>query len=416
MPAISNPLNTLCIVAVIIGMALLLLWVWRLKKALKKLKKSQLEDQESSQFLSTLSHELRTPLYAVTSISQALLENNPKKEQLEDLYVLDKAASYLVKLINDALLIHKIDANKLRVLEEDFDLDELLSFVVKTTKNHIKDHQAEIIIKKETAVPNHFKGDPLKITQILINLVSNAMKFGANNPIHLMVKLEQNSDTSCGLLFTVKDHGKGILASDKNKILDRFHQLDTVKTEFGSGLGLSVVVQLLKSLGSQLEIDSEIDKGSSFSFKLLLKTISKVAENPKTQADYSKLNGRHILVVDDNLVNQRITKKTLEKKGMITRVCSSGKEAISILKQEGIHAVLMDLYMPEMSGEETTKIIRTFEASLPIIALTAIDKEDHWEELKNCGFSAILNKPYEELKLYQTLLNHIDADTSGSAL
>lgn len=410
----SSSTNTTLVAGGFVIICLLLIWVWRLITKLNKLKKTPLKGQENSHLISMLSHELRTPLYAVTAISQSLLENNPKKSQLEDLYVLDKAASYLVKLINDALLINKMDAHKLKKIEEDFNIDELLSLVVKTTQNHIKGRSAEILIKKEAQLPKHFKGDALKITQILINLVSNAIKFGGDKPIHIHVKHIKNTAEYCDLEFSVTDHGKGILAADRDKILHRFHQLDTIKTEFGSGLGLFIVVQLLKSLDSQLDIKSELNKGSCFSFKVRMKTPTEPTEKFVEQIDSSQLKGRRILVVDDNFVNQTITKKTLEKKGVITSVCNSGKEAIRLLKEGKYHAVLMDLYMPEMSGEKATEIIRTFDASIPIIALTAIDKEGHWEQLKDCGFSAILNKPYHEVNLYKTLLDHIEI--AGKAL
>lgn len=410
----SSSMNTILVAGVFIVICLLLIWIWRLTMKLRKLKKSQSENQESNHFISTLSHELRTPLYAVTAISQSLLENNPKKSQLEDLYVLDKAATYLVKLINDALLINKMDAQKLKNIEENFNIDELLSLVVETTQNHIKGRSSEILIKKEAQVPKFFKGDTLKITQILINLVSNAIKFGGEKPIYIYVKHIKNTAEECDLVFSVKDQGKGILAADRKKILHRFHQLDTIKTEFGSGLGLFIVVQLLKSLDSQLDIESELDQGSCFSFKVRMKISSEPTKKSIEQIDPSHLKGRRILVVDDNFVNQTITKKTLEKKGVVTCVCDSGKEAIKLLKEGVYHAVLMDLYMPEMSGEQATEIIRTFDPAIPIIALTAIDKEGHWEQLKECGFSGILNKPYQEFNLYKALLDQIEI--AGKAL
>lgn len=315
----------------------------------------------------------------------------------------------MVKLINDSLLLKKIDAKKLCNHQESFDLDRLVYQVSKTVEKQIASSDIEIILKIDPSIPNHLIGDPVKLSQILINLLNNAAKFGEKKPVYIDVVAQNIYEKNCVICFKIIDHGKGILKEDQGKILKHFHQLESKNKSFGSGLGLTIVVALLKILNSELVIKSKVNKGSEFSFILNfgyeLQPIKK-----SITADYSSLKGRSVLVVDDNLINQVITIKTLEKLGVKTMPCHNGEEAIKLVKSGSFEMVLMDLYMPEMSGEEATKKIRSFNATIPIIALTAVDKANHWEELSKSGFTGMLYKPYEEEELFKIMAS---LNTSG---
>ena len=388
---------------------LVIIIMFLLLKNEKQRRKNTLKLEETLAFNTTLSHELRTPLYAVTAISKSLLHSSPNPSQIEDLQILERASNYLVKLINDSLLLKKIDAKKLSNHQESFDLDRLVYQVSKTVEKQIASSDIEIILKIDPSIPNHLIGDPVKLSQILINLLNNAAKFGEKKPVYIDVVAQNIYEKNCVICFKIIDHGKGILKEDQGKILKHFHQLESKNKSFGSGLGLTIVVALLKILNSELVIKSKVNKGSEFSFILNfgyeLQPIKK-----SITADYSSLKGRSVLVVDDNLINQVITIKTLEKLGVKTMPCHNGEEAIKLVKSGSFEMVLMDLYMPEMSGEDATKKIRSFNATIPIIALTAVDKANHWEELSKSGFTGMLYKPYEEEELFKIMAS---LNTSG---
>ncbi len=378
----------------------------------KEKRKNTLKLAETLAFNTTLSHELRTPLYAVIAISKSLLENAPKASQIEDLQILERASNYLVKLINDSLLLKRIDAQKLSLHQESFDIDKLVHQVAKTVEKQIAFSDVKIIIKIDPTIPNHLIGDPVKLSQILINLLNNAAKFGEKKPVYIEVVAQNIYEKNCVIYFKIIDHGKGILKEDQGKILKHFHQLESKNKSFGSGLGLPIVVSLLKILNSDLVIKSTVNKGSEFSFSLNFKINSKgIKDNLKVNK--TALKDLIVLVVDDNQINQVITIKTLEKIGIKAMSCHSGLEAIQLVASNSFDLVLMDLHMPVMTGEEATKKIRSTNKSIPIVALTALEKDNHWKELSDLGFSAMLHKPYEEEELYKVLLL---AHNSGNAL
>jgi len=329
---------------------------------------------------------------------------------MEDLKILDRISTYLLKLINDSLLLKRIDTNELNYLEESFDIDELVDNVFKTIKKHAEVSLSSLDFKISHNVPKLLKGDSLKITQILINLIDNAIKFGNQKPVSIFISCLKKVDETCVLSFQVKDQGSGISIENQGIIRNRFQQLESKNKEYGSGLGLSIVVQLLKIMNSCLVIDSKLNKGSTFKFELLLGLRDKNKLNNKQNLNFSALKGLSVLIVDDNLVNQSITLKTLAKKKIFAKTVKSGSEAIALLKKEIFQAIIMDLYMPEMTGQEATQIIRSFNPNIPVIAHTAIDKKDHWKELEQIGFTAVLNKPYDENDLYQILLETCKAD------
>lgn len=386
--------------------------VFLLLKNEKERRKNTLKLEETLAFNTTLSHELRTPLYAVTAISKSLLQSAPKATQIEDLQILERASNYLVKLINDSLLLKKIDAKKLSQHQESFDLDRLVHQVSKTVEKQIVTKGTEIVLNIDPKIPNHLNGDPVKLTQILINLLNNAVKFGEKKPVYIEVVAQNIYKKNCVICFKIIDHGKGILKEDQGEILKHFHQLESKNKSFGSGLGLTIVVALLKILHSELVIKSTLNKGSEFSFSLNFK-INSTAVIDKQKVDTTALKDLIVLVVDDNLINQVITIKTLEKIGIKAMPCHSGSEAIQLVASNSFDLVLMDLYMPVMTGEEATKKIRSTNKSIPIVALTALEKVNHWAELSDLGFSAMLHKPYEEDELYKVLLL---AHNSGNAL
>ena len=227
---------------------LLIFIVYLLIKNKKEKHNNALKIDEILAYNTTLSHELRTPLHAVTSISKSLLDNAPEASQIEDLQILERASNYLVKLINDSLLLKKIDAKKLSPHQEAFDLDGLVYQVSKTVEKQIATKGTEIEINIDLEIPNHLNGDPVKLTQILINLLNNAVKFGEKKPVMLRLEGSKITNKSCEISFKVLDQGKGIPKGDQGKILKHFHQLESKNKELKG---------LVEQLKEKLEVQKE---------------------------------------------------------------------------------------------------------------------------------------------------------------
>ncbi|MEJ1223821.1 tetratricopeptide repeat-containing hybrid sensor histidine kinase/response regulator [Sediminicola sp. 1XM1-17] len=368
--------------------------------------------EAKTNFLSTVSHELRTPLYAVTGLTHLLLEENPSKKQEEHLKALKFSGDYLLNFINDILQINKIDADKLEPLNIEFSLKKVLTDVINSLQQSAKANKTVINLDYDPNIPSHLLSDPLKLSQIFINLVGNALKFTKKGEVTVITKLQEQHEDEVTIYFEVKDTGIGIAPEKQENIFDSFEQGSIqINREYGgTGLGLTIVKSLLGLFGSKIRLKSELGKGSSFFFELTLKT----AEGSDiedmnfqiTEKDYD-LTGLHILIVEDNKINQVITKKMLLKKEVTCDIASNGTEAIEMVRNNTYDAVLMDIHMPGISGEEATIEIRKFNTTLPIIALTAISLDDSLESFYAAGVNDVVTKPFKPEVFYQKIGQNI---------
>jgi signal transduction histidine kinase/CheY-like chemotaxis protein len=367
--------------------------------------------EAKTNFLSTVSHELRTPLYAVTGLTHLLLEENPSKNQKEHLKALKFSGDYLLNFINDILQINKIDADKLEPLNVDFNLKRTLQEVIDSLQQSAKENRTKIILDYDEEIPSHLMSDPIKLSQIFMNLVGNALKFTKDGEVKVIAKLMKKEDDDVTLYFEVADTGIGISKEKQESIFEGFEQGSIqINREYGgTGLGLTIVKSLLGLFDSKIQLESEIDKGSSFFFELFLKSKDSLVDDIPfeiTQQDFD-FKGLHLLIVEDNKINQVITKKMLSKKDMTSDIASNGLDAVEMAQTNSYDAILMDIHMPGISGEEATIRIRKFDTRIPIIALTAISLDDSLESFYAAGCNDVVTKPFKPEVFYQKIGENI---------
>lgn len=383
--------------------------------------KAELASKTKANFLSTVTHELRTPLYAVTGLTNMLLDENPKPEQIPHLKSLKFSGDYLLTFINDILQINKIEANKVELDPEQFNLKKKVENVIAALNNSALDNNIKMHYSYEKGMPETFVGDQLKISQILINLIGNAIKFTKDGDIWVRVSKINNKDNSYKIKIEVEDNGIGISQEKQDNMFESFSQgsIQINRKYGGTGLGLSIVKGLIEILKGKIYLKSELGKGSTFTFEIPLEYSEKT--EPIKKDNYSKnfnqldLSNIKILVVEDNKINQMITKKILNKMNLYCDVVDNGEEAVDMVKENQYSVVLMDIHMPGISGLEATKIIRTFDKELTIFALTAVTLEDKMHEFDEAGFNDIISKPFKqedfEKKLFLALTSSKDAES-----
>lgn len=371
--------------------------------------KAEKANKIKTQFLSNITHELRTPLYAVTGLTHLLLEGNPTLNQKEHLNSLRFSGEYLLSLINNILDLNKLEANKVGVEVASFSLKKRVSDVLVALKKAASDRNNKLNFHYDEKIPHKIKGDSLKISQILINLVGNAIKFTKNGVISIYInKLESlEEENKVRLYFEIEDSGVGISEEKQEDIFDNFNQesQEINRMYGGSGLGLSIVKNLLELLGSKIKLQSKVGKGSRFFFELDFGKVdeNEVSEKKKAlqEVDFELFKGKRILVVEDNKINQLITRKILEKQEVICDVADNGDIAIKKVKELYFDLILMDIHMPGISGVEASRVIRGFDIKTPIIALTAVTLEDHIEEFYANGITDVIPKPYKTEEFFE---------------
>ncbi|MEL6811429.1 MAG: response regulator [Bacteroidota bacterium] len=425
MVASKSKLNRILIIVSTCAFLLLigLLYAFRKRKKLVQLlrlknreylrakKQSEKLARAKDQFFSTVSHELRTPLYGVIGLSTILMEDESLKSHEKDLKSLKFSADYLMALINDVLQINKIDSNKLAGETNNFNLRELFgsiaaSFEYMRLQNNNKIH---LIISDD--IPKVLKGNSVRLSQILMNLVGNACKFTENGNIYIKAKATATNPKTTTIQFSVEDTGMGIAKDKFKEIFVEFSQLDSINYSYqGTGLGLPIVKKLLAQSNSKIQLESELGKGSTFSFSLSYECVQRIIKQEEVQTlDSNTLVGKNILIVEDNRINQTVTKKILEKNGIYCHIANNGKEAVEVVRKERFDLILMDLNMPVMNGFDATKNIREFNSTIPIIALTAVEIEEVRNEIYLTGMNDIIVKPYDVSKFIQTILKNINA-------
>jgi signal transduction histidine kinase len=368
--------------------------------------------ETKTNFLSTVSHELRTPLYAVTGLTHLLLEENPSESQKEHLKALKFSGDYLLSFINDILQLNKIDADKLEPVNTEFNLKKVLTEVISSLQQSAKENDTKIVLNYDENIPNNLLSDSMKISQILINLVGNGLKFTKGGEVTVITKLANKEEDNVTIYFEIKDNGIGISKDQIINIFDSFEQGSIqINREYGgTGLGLTIVKSLLGLFNSKINLKSELGKGSSFFFEIeMLSKNSDEIEDATFEVTDQEFNfkGLNLLIVEDNKINQVITKKMLLKKDMTCDIASNGTDAVEMVSQNKYDAILMDIHMPGISGDEATILIRKFNKQVPIIALTAISLDDSLEVFYAAGCNDVVTKPFKPEVFYQKIGENI---------
>ena len=364
-----------------------------------------------SEFLSTVSHELRTPLNAINGIAHLLLEEKPKKSQLNYLESLQFSGNYLTNFINDILEINKIDSSKAEIENINFNLKLLLENIQNSLKELASSNNNDFNLEIDEDIPNYIIGDPTKLSQILMNLINNAIKFTQNGTVTLKSKLSSIEDKKASIFFEVKDTGIGIPEDKLETVFDSFSQgsIGINRKYGGTGLGLTIVKKLVEILGGTIKLESKVNQGSSFTFELPFKVSKKPFKSEKKTLiiNDSVLIGKKMLVVEDNKINQMISKKMLENKGILCEIIDNGEEAVEISKNYKFDMILMDIHLPGINGTIVTKKIREFDTITPIIALTAISLNENRENLLSFGMNDVITKPFVPEDFYAIITKHI---------
>lgn len=376
----------------------------------KEKEKAEIASKARAEFLATVSHELRTPLNAINGITYLLLQEKPRANQLNYLKSLEFSGSYLLNFINDILEINRLESDKVMVENINFNLTELLENIRTSFNEFILSNNINFHQKIDPKINYNVIGDPTKLSQILINLINNAIKFSKNGDVWLTINEVENNDGNVKLFFEIKDNGIGIPKEKQKDIFDSFSQgsVEINRTYGGTGLGLSIVKKILEILGSDIHLESETNTGTKFTFTLNFQkgvAIEKIALQATT--DETIFEGKNILLIEDNKINQMITKKMLEKKGMECTVLENGEDAIENLKENQYDLVLMDVHLPGINGTEATAIIRKFDSKTPIIALTAISLNENREMLLSFGMNDVITKPFIPEDFYNVISNHL---------
>lgn len=359
------------------------------------------------QFLSNMSHEIRTPMNAIIGFTKVLLKTELTAKQKEYLQAIKLSGDALIVLINDILDLAKVDAGKMTFEQTPFKLAASISAMLHLFETKIQEKNLKLVKEYDKNIPKVLVGDPVRLHQIILNLVSNAVKFTAKGQITVSVKLVGEDEKQASVQFSVTDTGIGIDGNKIVKIFENFQQASsgTSRLYGGTGLGLAIVKQLVESQHGTIQVKSAINEGSTFSFVLsFLKTTEDAepeSEFIETDMEFKNIN---VLVVEDIALNQLLMKTLLDDFGFERDVAENGKVAIEKIRLNKYDIILMDLQMPEMNGFEATDYIRNImNLDIPIIALTADVTTVDLAKCKAVGMNDYIAKPVDERVLYSKI-------------
>lgn len=372
--------------------------------------KSKAEDavQSKQQFLSNMSHEIRTPMNAIIGFTKVLFKTDLSTKQMEYLSAIKISGDALIVLIDDILDLAKVDSGKMTFEQTPFKMASSLSAMLHLFETKIEEKNLELVKEYDSKIPEVLEGDAVRLHQIILNLVSNAVKFTTKGKITVSAHLLSQDEEKATIEFSVKDTGIGIPANKLESIFENFQQASTGTSRLygGTGLGLAIVKKLVESQGGSIRLKSKLHEGSDFSFTLSFKKTKSAAkfELGPIQMD-DELRHIKVLVAEDIALNQLLMKTLLTDFGFEHDIAGNGKIAIEKLQANHYDIILMDLQMPEMNGFEATQYIRdTMNSKIPIIALTADVTTVDLAKCKSVGMNDYIAKPVDEKLLYNKIV------------
>jgi PAS domain S-box-containing protein len=381
------------------------------------------------QFISNMSHEIRTPLNAVMGFTDLLADSTLNKEQGEYVEIIKSASENLLALINNILDLSKIESGQIALESTPVDIRKTITDVVKIVEPRLKNKPVELKLQLDENLPAKIKGDQLRISQILFNLIGNAIKFTDEGFIEISCKKVNGTDNSKHYLsFKVKDTGIGVPKDKQEAIFERFTQANdnTQRLYGGTGLGLNIAKGIVDMHGGTLKMESSPNEGTMFYFIIPFepcKTVTPAASNTAISSAHPNKNFHlsgnaqlHILLVEDNAINAMLAKQVLENGGFTVLHVSNGLEAVNKVQEEHFDAVLMDIQMPVMNGISATEIIRAMDGAVSTIPIVAMTANSFYGEMQNCynaGMTGYVSKPFKPENLFAAIMNALSIRQPG---
>lgn len=382
-----------------------------------------------SKFLSTVSHEIRTPLNGIIGLSDLLVKNNGPKDSQSLAKTINESGKTLLRIINDILDFSKIESGRLELEEVDFSIPDVLDKIMMTLSPKASEKSLYLNYEMNPELPETVKGDPDRISQVLYNLLGNAIKFTHFGSVLLRIKVVGHQNQAKLIEFSVEDTGIGIDQDQMKNLFQPFVQFCKIGTsgEEGTGLGLSIAKSIVKAMGGTMNVESRLGHGSNFSFIIPFKAYSLTKSGKRTVFINSKKQDTlnkiiplkrnyipKILLVEDNPTNQIVTQEILKRLQVDSVLASNGLEALDFLKNEEYDLILMDCQMPVMDGIEATQLIRGLGILTPIVALTANAYNEDQDKCLHCGMNDYLSKPFQLDDLKVVIDKHLPFEKQGT--
>ncbi|MCC7232338.1 MAG: tetratricopeptide repeat protein [Bacteroidia bacterium] len=387
---------------------------------------AELSDKLKEQFLANVSHEIRTPMNGVLGMTHLLSKTGPTQEQQEYIDAIRMSANNLMVIINDILDFSKINAGKIEFNESVFNIRELIKGIIQILQVKADEKKIQIGCTLDYHLPELLSGDSIRLNQILVNLMGNAVKFTEKGKVTLDVKVLEVNENTCKVRFKINDTGIGIPDNKLHTIFESFEQAENNKRRYeGTGLGLTIVKQLVELQGGAIHVKSKVNEGSEFSVDLLFRVNkTAISTEPATaplHLETVDVSSVRVLIVEDNKINQLLVRNMLKKFGFeFFESAENGKQALEKLEENEYDIILMDIQMPEMDGYEITREIRLNMrkevCNLPIIALTADASEREKKRARETGMNDYVVKPYTPEDLFSVLLKFIPREKKGEVI